>query len=54
MSEMILLHDGFGMECCRDEKQVNGLIDALPRIIDFYKNKGYSFIKVSEFTNKKQ
>jgi peptidoglycan-N-acetylglucosamine deacetylase len=48
-NEIILLHDGFGLQNSRDKNQVVGLIDALPRIIDFYKNKGYSFVKVSKF-----
>ena len=50
--EIILLHDGLGLENKKDDKQVLGLLDALPRIIDFYKNKGYSFVKVSKFINK--
>lgn len=47
-NEIILLHDGFGFQDSRDKEQIIGLIKALPRIIDFYKNKGYSFVKVSE------
>jgi peptidoglycan/xylan/chitin deacetylase (PgdA/CDA1 family) len=47
-NEIILLHDGLGLKDETDQEQISGLITALPRIIDFYKNKGYSFVKVSE------
>jgi hypothetical protein len=37
-----------GLKDETDQEQISGLITALPRIKDFYKNKGYSFVKVSE------
>jgi len=46
--EVLLLHDGKGMSTNITEAQKNGVIDALPKIIDFYKNNGYTFIRVSE------
>jgi peptidoglycan/xylan/chitin deacetylase (PgdA/CDA1 family) len=48
-NEIILLHDGKGLNQNTSELQQKGLLQALPKVIDFYKNKGYKFIKVSDF-----
>lgn len=46
--EILLLHDGLGMNLNISQEQKNGVLRALPNIIDFYKNRGYTFVKVSE------
>lgn len=47
-NEIILLHDGLGLkDVSKEQKQ--GVLKALPKIIDFYKNNGYTFIKVSDY-----
>ncbi|MCX6111749.1 MAG: hypothetical protein NTY22_00450, partial [Proteobacteria bacterium] len=48
-NEILLLHDGRGLKIDIPHTQVTGLLQALPKVIDFYKNKGYTFIKVSDF-----
>jgi len=48
INEIILLHDGLGLSKVSKE-QKNGVLEALPKIIDFYKANGYTFVKVSEF-----
>jgi len=48
-NEILLLHDGKGSSSKVSDLQQNGLLQALPKVIDFYKNKGYKFIKVSDF-----
>lgn len=50
-NEIILLHDGLGLEDVA-EGQKNGVLEALPRIIDFYKGQGYSFVKASDYLKK--
>lgn len=50
-NEILLLHDGLGLEDVSNE-QKNGVLEALPKIIDFYKANGYTFVKVSEFIKK--
>jgi len=47
-SEIVLLHDGLGMGN-PGEKQKNDLIDALPRVIHFYRTAGYEFVTASKF-----
>lgn len=47
-NEILLLHDGKGMDNSILKTQSLGLLQALPKVIDFYKNKGYTFIKVSD------
>jgi len=48
-NEIILLHDGKGVNQSVSDSQRTGLLQALPKVIDFYKNKGYTFIKVFDF-----
>ena len=48
-NEIILLHDGKGLNTSVSDTQKTGLLQALPKVIDFYKNKGYTFIKVFDF-----
>ena len=48
-NEIILLHDGKGLSSSVSDLQKTGLLQALPKVIDFYKNKGYTFIKVFDF-----
>ena len=48
-NEIILLHDGLGRKEDVDDAQKQGVLEALPKIIDFYKSHGYTFVKVSEF-----
>jgi peptidoglycan/xylan/chitin deacetylase (PgdA/CDA1 family) len=48
-NEILLLHDGMGIKNDIFEEQINGVLQALPKIIDFYRNKGYRFVKVSDF-----
>ncbi|MEI6092463.1 MAG: polysaccharide deacetylase family protein [bacterium] len=47
-NEIILFHDGKGLDNKILKTQSLGLLQALPKVIDFYKNKGYTFIKVSD------
>jgi peptidoglycan-N-acetylglucosamine deacetylase len=51
-NEIILLHDGLGLNEASKE-QMEGVLEALPKIIDFYKSNGYTFVKVSEFIKRK-
>ncbi|MEI6080561.1 MAG: polysaccharide deacetylase family protein [bacterium] len=48
-NEILLFHDGKGLSDTVTSLQKDGLLIALPKVIDFYKNKGYTFIKVSDF-----
>jgi len=48
MNEIILLHDGLGLEG-GSKKQKADLLEALPKIIDFYKDNEYTFVKASSF-----
>ena len=48
-NEILLLHDGLGKNENISDDQKKGVLDALPKIIDFYKSNGYTFVKVSEF-----
>ena len=48
-NEILLFHDGKGLNSTVTSLQREGLLLALPKVIDFYKNKGYKFIKVSDF-----
>jgi peptidoglycan/xylan/chitin deacetylase (PgdA/CDA1 family) len=50
-NEILLLHDGLGLDDAGNE-QKNGVLEALPKIIDFYKANGYTFVKVSDFIKK--
>lgn len=47
-NEILLFHDGKGLDNSVLKTQRIGLLQALPKVIDFYKNKGYTFIKVSD------
>jgi len=49
INEILLLHDGLGLKENVSLEQKTGVLEALPKIIDFYKNNGYAFVKVSEF-----
>jgi len=51
-NEIILLHDGLNDSLDVSEAQKTGLLDALPQIIENYKNKGYKFVKASYFLRK--
>jgi peptidoglycan-N-acetylglucosamine deacetylase len=50
-NEILLLHDGLGLKEVSKEQE-DGVLKSLPKIIDFYKNNGYTFVKVSEFIKK--
>jgi len=47
-NEILLLHDGLGLNDA-SEQQKKGILEALPRIIDFYKTNGYVFVKASSY-----
>ncbi len=53
-NEIILLHDGLGNNDSVSAAQKIGVLEALPKIIAFYKDKGYTFVNVSEFLKDKE
>ena len=51
-NEILLLHDGLGLKDEVSPEQQEGVLKALPKIIDFYRTNGYTFVKVSKFIKK--